>query len=489
MGNALVVVKNRIVGIRFMVLGHLKGKYFSVKAILAFTLLCSFSVNFSKAATQEEWELTQINPSHLYERVNTRACYLNEKYFLGCIHATNYILGLATPSKQLANKFLNPELAFNSVRDVKIIDSIEDKTPHSSEESWVRNFSQSRIKALAWKTYYQQTINNPLDFKTLLDSGFARIQGGSIKYHVASALNEYFKNAYDPNTFITPDSSFTQTMNAGIEEDPSKLRSELLTDPLRPNIKIGYISITSFYGSNICDKFKESAKKLYDQGARQLILDLRNNLGGLRTQSTCIISAYLDKGSLIMESRDIHTNVQISQTRSTEIPEIYQLYKKPLIILQNAKSASGSELVAGALSHYGRAIIVGVRSYGKGTSQQTFQIPHYAKSGFILRKTVSRYHFPSGAAAQLHGIKPDIEAYSTPNPSWSDRFAMRMENWYINPVPAGNPLQNNPPNLSSIRECMKKRESIASQYSKENSIADYQKYVALEAASCHVNSR
>jgi carboxyl-terminal processing protease len=265
-----------------------------------------------------------------------------------------------------------------------------------------------------------------------------------------------------------------------------KIFSKLLVDPLTKR-KIGYIKLTSFMELNACNKFEVLARSLHQQGAENLILDLRDNGGGLLNEALCMASLYTDKGKVILTENNPQTNQILTTHRSTFNAPIFHLYKnKPLFILQNADSASASEVLTGALVTQQLAITVGARSFGKGTVQHSQEDVKDVLNGIKMMKTQSRFHFASGASNQILGIQPDIEVYAKPNPTDNDKFAIREIDSYPNAIISSKPLQRFPAfATNAIKNCVRARNQISREFDPESSEnADYQLLMAREAASC-----
>jgi carboxyl-terminal processing protease len=130
-----------------------------------------------------------------------------------------------------------------------------------------------------------------------------------------------------------------------------------------------------------------------------LVLDLRNNPGGLLNQSISVADAFLNQGEIVStQGRKDNDTSRIFAKKGDVIDG------KPLIVLINSGSASASEIVAGALKDHSRAIIVGTRSFGKGSVQSIIPL---AGNG-AMRLTTARYYTPSGISIQAKGIEPDI---------------------------------------------------------------------------------
>ncbi|TXL72106.1 S41 family peptidase [Vineibacter terrae] len=165
---------------------------------------------------------------------------------------------------------------------------------------------------------------------------------------------------------------------------------------------IGYVRITSFTeqtasGLNAAlEKFKKDLGPKW----KGLVLDLRNNPGGLLDQSIAVSDAFLDKGEIVSIRARKPEDVQRWNAKPGDLTE-----GRPIVVLVNGGSASASEIVAGALQDHRRAIILGTRSFGKGSVQTIMPVT----GGGAMRLTTALYFTPSGRSIQKEGIKPDIE--------------------------------------------------------------------------------
>ena len=170
------------------------------------------------------------------------------------------------------------------------------------------------------------------------------------------------------------------------------------TDLLKNNI--GYIRLTSF-NENSGDQIKVKIKNLEkNQNVNAYILDLRNNPGGLLSQAIRISDFFLNNGEIVStKSR------KTSENRKWFAKEGDLTNGKLLIVLINYGSASASEIVAGALKDHKRAIILGEKSYGKGSVQSIIPL----KNKGAIKLTVAKYYLPSGKSISEVGVIPDIE--------------------------------------------------------------------------------
>ncbi len=163
--------------------------------------------------------------------------------------------------------------------------------------------------------------------------------------------------------------------------------------------KIGYIRLAEFREDS-AKAFHDALEDLAKQGADGLILDLRNNPGGLLNVAIETTEEFLPEGKIIVSTKGRRFS-QNTLTRSTNKDHVVDW---PMVVLINEGSASGSEILAGALKDNQRAIIVGTKSFGKGSVQSVIPLP----DGSGLRLTTSKYFTPSGASIHGKGIDPDI---------------------------------------------------------------------------------
>jgi carboxyl-terminal processing protease len=153
----------------------------------------------------------------------------------------------------------------------------------------------------------------------------------------------------------------------------------------------GYIGLTGSFQHTTGDELRKAISDLQEQGLKQLVLDLRNNPGGLLDQAIAVASQFLPRGQVIVSIRGREYNEPIVH-KSTGAD-----YKDfPLVVLVNRNSASASEIVAGAIQDHDRGLIVGETSFGKGLVQRVFLLP----LGTGLHLTMAKYYTPSGRLIQ-----------------------------------------------------------------------------------------
>ena len=162
----------------------------------------------------------------------------------------------------------------------------------------------------------------------------------------------------------------------------------------------GYIWITNFRDSTTDDLVSELEKlESAKMPLKGLILDLRDNPGGLLNQAIEVSDLFIEEGTILSIKGRKEKTTQIYKATSNKVKRNY-----PIVLLINGGSASASEIVAGALQDQKRALILGTSSFGKGSVQSVEKL----RDGYGLKLTIARYYTPSGRSIQAKGIQPDI---------------------------------------------------------------------------------
>ena len=162
--------------------------------------------------------------------------------------------------------------------------------------------------------------------------------------------------------------------------------------------KIGYIAVSQFL-ENTGDQFDKAVTALEKKGMKSLIIDLRDNGGGLLNTCTQMVSRVIDKDKLIVYTKDKEGNKEEFKSDSGKTLEI------PIIILVNGNTASASEIMTGCLKDYGKATVVGTTTYGKGIVQNIMPLT----DGSAIKFTIAKYYTPNGTDIHKKGIKPDVK--------------------------------------------------------------------------------
>lgn len=274
-------------------------------------------------------------------------------------------------------------------------------TPEEYAELWEEDEGEYAGVGIQISTSY---LTGLCTISRVFDNGPAReagIQKGDILYMV----EDLYVNSTTVNDAVeimrgTPGTEVRVVFLRGTEEmeytltraqiTVNRIESTMLTD------EIGYIFLYEFAG-DCAAKFQEAVTALQAQGAKSLIIDLRDNPGGWVDDAEAIGDIFLDKGTLCyLEYKDGTREYYRTKAGKTEMP---------LVVLMNENSASSSEILAGALKDRADATIVGVQSYGKGIVQTVVPL----EGGAGMQMTVAQYYTPNGNAVHKLGITPDVE--------------------------------------------------------------------------------
>lgn len=191
-----------------------------------------------------------------------------------------------------------------------------------------------------------------------------------------------------------------KAFNVTIVRDKIKIRSVRWS---LENGGIGYVRITTFneqVEELLPTALKELREKNDNKDLEGLVLDLRNNPGGLLNQAIYVSDAFLDQGEIVSTKGRISAQNQVTHAEKGDL-----MNGKPIVVLINGGSASASEIVAGALQDHKRGIVMGTKSFGKGSVQTVINLPE----GAGMRLTTALYYTPSGRSIQAKGIEPDID--------------------------------------------------------------------------------
>lgn len=169
---------------------------------------------------------------------------------------------------------------------------------------------------------------------------------------------------------------------------------------------VGYIQITEF-SEHTGDQFAKALAGLLKEGIGSLVIDLRNNPGGLLDTAVEVAELFFKKGEIVVFTKGRKPADREDYRSEIDGPPL----ELPLAVLINSGSASAAEVVTGALKDTGRAVVVGERSFGKGSVQSVFKL----KNGEGLRLTTARYFTPSGVSIHEKGITPHVEVVMTPD--------------------------------------------------------------------------
>ena len=203
-----------------------------------------------------------------------------------------------------------------------------------------------------------------------------------------------------------PKTNVTVTISRKSEEpfDVKLVRDIIKVQPVKYEIKdtIGYIRLITF-SEQTTEKLREAIREIQKKLGDSLtgfILDIRNNPGGLLDQAVGVADTFMAQGEIVSTRSKRPENTMRFSAKTGDLTN-----GKPIVVIINEGSASASEIVAGALQDHKRAVIVGLKSFGKGSVQSVREIPGFG----AIKITTARYYTPSGHSIQAKGITPDVE--------------------------------------------------------------------------------
>ncbi len=243
---------------------------------------------------------------------------------------------------------------------------------------------------------------NPGDIITAID-------GRPVKgRHLPDAIDEL---GGEPDTGLT-----VTVLTPGEKERELKLMRKYIQVPTLSfemlDLSYGYFKMTQFHRESAAD-LERALDSIKAEGTelRGLVIDLRNNPGGVLQPAVNIADGFLDEGLIVtMRGRDSSMQMEFRAHQGDWLPG------KPIVLLVDRGSASASEVLAGALQDHGRALVIGERTFGKGSVQSVVPL----RNGGGIKLTTARYYTPSGKSIQAQGILPDIEIDSFVSPADGD---------------------------------------------------------------------
>nr|WP_208732177.1 S41 family peptidase [Leptospira perdikensis] len=226
---------------------------------------------------------------------------------------------------------------------------------------------------------------------------------------------------------------------------------------VKENPQVGYIKLTGFVkpgpgeapiDTQIANAVVEMEQEAKESGKplKALILDLRGNSGGYLDLAIDIADMFVEKGMIVFT----RTPFRSDEEKYAKNKDITKL---PLVVMINSKSASASEIVASAIQHHGRGILLGERTFGKATVQSLNNLEN--NPDYLLKITNARYYSPSGKTIQVVGVSPDIEVSEEPDASFPFRYR-EEDMWNHLPLIPHEGVVKSKFNVNAIKEYAKK---------------------------------
>lgn len=430
---------------------------------------------------EEYWAKSDLQESELRKLVNDKTCHLSEKYFLACVNSVNNALALTSerlgltgeiwpaynettsldnfkeketlaPFSKIYKEHINSSFSFDNLWDL-ILAKAGPKTPlryllaqgingylsvSKDPHTYILPMgyfdqvsSQSERSPFFVGLSFEKDHHGQLRIKKVVRNSDAAASGllagdivNSINGQKAESLSlsDAGQILKDRNNRI---------FNFNIKRDGATLvknvqrtyrvLSQVHAEVVQGIRNFGVITVSKF-SKNTCSEVSTAILEMADKNISGLVLDLRDNPGGHLSEAACLT------GLFIGENKTIYSVEYFDLSKSNEVvlTSAERIYSGALAVLVNTNSASAAELFAGAIQEYRRGIVIGAKTFGKGTFQE---IESWGKSkniGFF--KTKGFYLLPSGRSTQFYGVTPDIELEEAKTGDSSE------ETNYINPI-------------------------------------------------------
>lgn len=481
---------------------------------------------------EEYWAQSDLQESDLRKLVNDKSCHLSEKYFLACVNSVNNALALTSerlgltgeiwpalnettsldnfkeketlaPFSKIYKEHINSSFSFDQLWDAILAKSSQktplryllaqgingylsvSKDPHTYilPMGYFEQVSSSSERSPFFVGLsFEKNKNGQLRIKKVVrnsDAAAAGLLAGDVISSINGQKSESLslsqasqilkdRNIRIFNFIIKRDEA---TLVKNIQRTYrvlSQVYSEVVTGPRN----FGVITIAKF-SKNTCNEVKGAILEMADKNISGLVLDLRDNPGGHLSEAACLTGLFIgqDKTIYSIEYFDLSKSNEVVLTSAERI------YSGALAVLVNTNSASAAELFAGAIQEYRRGIVIGAKTFGKGTFQEIESWDKSKNIGFF--KTKGFYLLPSGRSTQFYGVTPDIELAE------AKAGESNEENNYINPIKPVN-LVSSHKNLDlPVQKCNRQNglmlaDMVVSKAIDNLSCTELMSYVALQ---------
>lgn len=481
---------------------------------------------------EEYWNKTDLKESQLRKLVNDKTCHLSEKYFLACVNSINNALALTherlgltgeiwsaqsettsldnfkeketlAPFAKIYKEHINTSFSFDHLWDL-VLKRADAKTPKkyllAQGINGYLSVSKDPHTYILPSSYFTQVSSVSERSPYFVGLSFEKDHNGQLRikkvarnsdaYLAGLQANDIINsiNGHKAETLSLSDAGqilrdrSIRIFNFNIHRDGATLvknvqrsyrvLSQVYSELVEGSRNFTVITVSKF-SKNTCNEVRNSLLEMADKNISGLVLDLRDNPGGHLSEAACLA------GLFIGENKRIYSVEYFDLSKSNEVvlTSAERIYSGALAVLVNTNSASAAELFAGAIQEYHRGIIIGAKTFGKGTFQE---IEEWEKSENIsLFRTKGFYLLPSGRSTQFYGVTPDLELTEAKVSDASE------ENNYINPIKPADMLLTVQKIELPLQHCNKSNEpkvsdSVVSVAIDHLSCRDLMSYVALQ---------
>lgn len=409
--------------------------------------------------TDAYWNGTHLDLKLVASTLSEEGCYSSAQTLWACIRFVNKLGSYAEPQMQVfptaSPVQFKTQSVLQTVGDLQFLEGRKkiEAPPTDDLKRFYRRRALRNKAQFEWarKIFAQK---EKVDFLSIAQRIMEHLPAGLSRRHLLGlALNQAL-HAIDAHAMVIPTALQDIRFSTADQRILEKTYSRNLEVQTWPTIhgETGlslYLRIHTFSDAALCEHLIQTIQATARKGEiRQVILDLRGNGGGLIDQAVCVAGVFVGQ-KLITEVKGIQGG-RLDGKIEKKMSRQDRLTPAPMAILVDGRSASASEIVAGALQDYERAWVIGQRTFGKG-SVQTWN-PLKEDAALTLGVTTGRFYQPSGRSNQRRGIIPDFKVPSS-------RFVPRETDLYVSALPAEPPawIERRADRVQALEHCVKRK--------------------------------
>jgi len=340
----------------------------------------------------DPWSTTGLVFEQATEAITAEVCDASAESFLACVHALDRAFDAAGTQLTLSPGFTEPLGYGERFGPVALVPY--PTTPPARGARARTAELRSRVDAWIDVRWGRRAPGGAVPWRALVERVRGFVHGQPHEARVTAAtINAYLASARGPFERIAP-----VVREVSTREDPSPHISTGHIDA--GAIRVAYAWAPTLFNFHVCDQIRDALGDARARHAQALLLDLRADDGGLVEQALCVADLFLPEG---VEIATLERDAGGGERYITSAPPVFD---GPVVVLTAGRTASAAEIIAGALQDHGRAVLVGMRTYGKGTIQEP--IPWGDDGTVDVYLTAGRYRLPSGREIHRVGIVPDV---------------------------------------------------------------------------------
>ncbi|PKN58534.1 MAG: hypothetical protein CVU56_05055 [Deltaproteobacteria bacterium HGW-Deltaproteobacteria-14] len=345
-----------------------------------------------RAHAVDPWADTGLVFEQATEAITAEGCATDLQSFLACIHALDRAFDAAGTQLTLAPGFAVPLGVGERFGPVALVPY----PPEASLAGATARAGALRARIDAWMDVRlaRHGPGGDVPWRALVDRARAWIAGQPAEARITAAtINAYLASARDPFQRIAP---VVREVAAREDTAPHVATGHITAG----GVRLAYAWAPTLFNVHVCAQLRDALTAANVAGARALVLDLRADDGGLVEQALCVADLFLPPGL------EIATLERDAGGGERYVTDKAPVFTGSVVVLTAARTASAAEIIAGTLQDHGRAVLVGMRTYGKGTIQEP--IPWGRDGRIDVYLTAGRYRLPSGRLIHRVGVVPDV---------------------------------------------------------------------------------